>query len=171
MSKYINKYVAKAIAQVRSKNEKNIFGYIYFFENLDGTTLIEGDLMGLPYGYHAMHIHEKANTINCCESLGKHYNPFNKQHGDRVTKDMFGNEKINENRHVGDLGNIYVDNNGIAKFSFVDSLIKLKGPYSIMGRSIIIHQDKDDGGLSSHPLSKDTGNSGDRIAYGIIGYN
>jgi Cu-Zn family superoxide dismutase len=36
-------------------------------------------------------------------------------------------------------------------------------------RGIVIHADKDDLGLGGSPLSNTTGNSGDRLACGIIG--
>lgn len=43
---------------------------------------------------------------------------------------------------VGDLGNIEADENGEAKFSFEDRLVKLIGPHSIIGRSIVVKSGK-----------------------------
>ena len=40
-------------------------------------------------------------------------------------------------RHVGDLGNIEVIN-GKAEVDITDKLVKLTGPYSVMGRSIVV---------------------------------
>ena len=64
-----------------------------------------------------------------------------------------------------------------------DKLIRLRGKYSILGRMVVIHEDKDDlgrGGLShdktmilnrkKHKESIKTGNAGARIACGLIGY-
>ncbi len=57
----------------------------------------------------------------------------------------------------------------MARFEFEDHLIKLIGPTSVIGRSFIVHADEDDLGLGGHELSKTTGNSGARIAGGVIG--
>ena len=46
-----------------------------------------------------------------------------------------------EERHVGDLGNI-VTEDGHAIISIVDLHAKLSGEYSIMNRSIVIHEGK-----------------------------
>ena len=39
---------------------------------------------------------------------------------------------------VGDLGNIKVNNKGICKMKFTDKLIKLRGKYNIIGRSVVM---------------------------------
>lgn len=161
----------KAIAQIRSHDEKKILGYITFEETSDGT-IIKGDLDGFQGlvndGEHGMHIHEKGDPKGCCDSLGGHYNPFNKLHSSRTKINEFGQEVVNTDRHLGDLGNIMVKN-GKANINMVDPLIKLIGPYSIIGRSIIIHEGTDDLGLGSFPDSKTTGHSGARAFYGIVG--
>ena len=94
-----------------------------------------------------------------CKTAGPHFNPFDKTHGapDR------------EERHVGDLGNVIADENGIVLFSISDHLIKLSGPNSVIGRSFVVHSNKDDLGDGGHELSKTTGNAGGRLACGVIG--
>ena len=64
-----------------------------------------------------------------------------------------------------------------------DKLIKLRGKYSIIGRSVILHDKEDDlgkGGLDENGNVIDekvrkesliTGNAGKRIACGVIGYS
>lgn len=47
--------------------------------------------------------------------------------------------------------------------------IKLVGKESVIGRAFVVHAEVDDLGLTDHPLSKTTGNSGGRVACGIIG--
>jgi Cu-Zn family superoxide dismutase len=73
---------------------------------------------------------------------------------------------------------------GRVEFDFVDSLVQLSGPHSVIGRGIILHQKQDDLGLPGRKalneehddLSKYereslmTGNAGGRIACGIIAY-
>ena len=49
-----------------------------------------------------------------------------------------------EERHVGDLGNVVAGDDGVAKFDFTDKLIKLNGPMSIVGRAMVVHADPDD---------------------------
>lgn len=161
MANYV-KIVHKAIAQIRSHDDTKVLGYIELNEDMNGITHIFGDLIGLAPGEHGIHIHEKGDPRKCCGALGDHYNPFNKQHGGIDS----------EIRHVGDLGNIQVDGSGKCQFSLFDKQkqIRITGPHSIIGRSIIIHEDKDDLGLGSFPDSKINGHSGKRIAYGIIGY-
>lgn len=162
MNNYIKKSI-KAVAQIRSHDDKQVLGYIEFNQLGDKTT-IKGVLHGsgdeFSKGYHGMHIHEKGDPRKCCDALGDHYNPFGKSHGDIGAQE----------RHVGDLGNVLFDANGNCTIDLTDSLIKLTGPYSIIGRSLIIHKDIDDLGKGNSDKSKINGNSGARIAYGIIGY-
>lgn len=136
-------------------------GIINFEELPNGKTKIKGIINNLKPGKHGFHIHKSGNTTKGCDSMCDHYNPFNKNHGDINVKE----------RHVGDLGNITADENGIAKINLEDDLIKLRGPYSVIGRGLIVHEDPDDLGLTNHPLSKTTGNSGKRIDCGIIAIN
>jgi len=90
-----------------------------------------------------------------------HFNPFKTTHGGP-------NSKV---RHVGDLGNIKTNAKGEAKYSFCDSVIKLRGTKSnIIGRGLIIHEDEDDCGKGGNAESLKTGNAGKRIACSVIGY-
>lgn len=41
-------------------------------------------------------------------------------------------------RHVGDLGNIVAENDGVAKVNICDKMISLCGPLSIIGRTIVV---------------------------------
>eukprot|EP00413_Alexandrium_margalefii_P047212 CAMPEP_0204590456 /NCGR_PEP_ID=MMETSP0661-20131031/49787_1 /ASSEMBLY_ACC=CAM_ASM_000606 /TAXON_ID=109239 /ORGANISM="Alexandrium margalefi, Strain AMGDE01CS-322" /LENGTH=346 /DNA_ID=CAMNT_0051600483 /DNA_START=107 /DNA_END=1147 /DNA_ORIENTATION=+ len=132
---------------------------------------IEYEVAGLAPGLHGFHIHEKADFSKGCASAGPHYNPFGKTHGG----------PDDEERHVGDLGNIEAGQDGVAKGVIKDDLIKLFGEYTVVGRSIMIHADPDDlgrGPLEGWPEvppppapgqhTKTTGNAGARIACGVI---
>ncbi|GMF45916.1 unnamed protein product [[Candida] boidinii] len=72
-------------------------------------------------------------------------------------------------RHVGDLGNISTDATGLAKGVKQDSLVKLIGENSILGRTVVVHAGTDDLGKGGHADSLKTGNAGGRPACGVIG--
>ena len=135
---------------------------------LGGKCTIEYDVRGLTPGPHGFHIHESADFSNGCVSAGPHYNPFGKKHGGPDDKE----------RHVGDLGNITADATGVAKGKINSTMVKLSGPYTVIGRSIMVHADPDDLGKGDNsqpgPPPKNghcslvTGNAGARIACGEI---
>ncbi len=65
--------------------------------------------------------------------------------------------------HRGDLGNLVADAAGKAHLEWLSPHFSLNGPAGILGRSVVVHAEEDD--LSTQP----TGNSGARIACGVIG--
>jgi len=134
-------------------------GYILFTEK-NTHCEIEVNLQGLPPGKRGFHIHERGNLLEGCKSLCAHFNPTNKNHGPLNSKDS----------HVGDLGNIEVNQKGKVNCIIKAKRIKLKGKNSIIGRSVVIHQKEDDCGKGTNKDSLITGNAGKRIACGIIGY-
>ena len=140
--------------------QDKIKGYILFKEDLKNkNTIIKIELENVPKGKHGFHIHETGDLRMGCTSLCAHYNPFNKVHGGPNDKE----------RHVGDLGNI-VSKGGKVSMTMRDKLIKLRGKYSVIGRSVVIHADEDDLGKGGNKESLITGNAGARIACGVIGY-
>ena len=70
---------------------------------------------------------------------------------------------------MGDLGNIKTDGQGCAKGTMTDEFVKLIGPESVLGRTIVVHAGTDDLGKGGHEQSKLTGNAGGRPACGVIG--
>ena len=67
------------------------------------------------------------------------------------------------------LGNIDADEDGVANVNIEDRLVKLIGPHSIIGRSIVVKSSEDDLGRGGHEFSLSTGNSGQRVAGGVVG--
>jgi Cu-Zn family superoxide dismutase len=132
---------------------KNSNSKVDIYINLNGPGLI-------PNGQQGFHIHEYGDLSEGCKSACAHYNPFGKSHGCPGMSE----------RHVGDLGNIQVDMYGNVKYSTTDDLIQLEGEYSIIGRSLIIHKNKDDCGQGGDEESLKTGNAGERIACAVIGH-
>ncbi|KAF8543266.1 superoxide dismutase [Trichophaea hybrida] len=151
--------MAKAVAVLRG--DSNVSGTVKFSqESEDAPTIIEYDIQhNDANAKRGMHIHEFGDNTNGCTSAGPHFNPFNKTHG---APDA-------EVRHVGDLGNISTDHNGHAKGRIEDKLVKLIGPTSVLGRTVVVHSGTDDLGKGGHELSLTTGNAGLRPACGVIG--
>lgn len=104
-------------------------------------------------------MHEFGDNTNGCISAGPHFNPFGKDHG-------APNAQV---RHAGDLGNVTAGGDGVAKVNVSDKQISLEGDLSIIGRTLVVHGDPDDLGVTDHELSKTTGNAGARVACGVIG--
>lgn len=155
-----------------SFNKNKIKGYVQFHQCCEEKkTVIKVNLSGFnPNSKHAIHIHEKGITSleNACDSTCKHYNPYNKKHGNYAIH--------GKDRHVGDLiNNIQSDKDGNVYITFIDDLVDLFQPYSVIGRSVVIHAGIDDLGLyrdeisEKGKLSSTTGDAGSRIACSVIG--
>ena len=142
-------------------NNSNTRGVASFSQdNINSATKIAVSVKGLsPNGKHGIHIHEFGDLTEGCATAGAHYNPLNKKQGGPFT----------EERHVGDLGNLTADPFGNSYMCFTDKVISLYGEYSIVGRSVVVHANEDDLGKTDHPESSKTGNSGPRVACGVIG--
>ncbi|CAI5445478.1 unnamed protein product [Caenorhabditis angaria] len=148
-------YIFKAVA---GGIPTEIIGTIDF-EQSGSFLKLNGSVSSLPTGKHGFHIHEKGDIGNGCLSAGPHYNPHKLSHG----------APDDSNRHIGDLGNIESPASGSTAISVSDSLASLSGQYSIIGRTVVIHEKSDDLGRGTSDLSKSTGNAGSRLACGIIG--
>ncbi|KAK5645504.1 hypothetical protein RI129_006804 [Pyrocoelia pectoralis] len=135
-----------------------VSGVIKFTQQGDNV-LVEGQIAGLSPGKHGFHIHELGDLSNGCTSAGPHFNPYKKNHGDRLAQE----------RHVGDLGNVVAGPDGVANIQFTDNVISLYGERCIIGRALVIHQGEDDLGLGGNEESRKTGNAGGRLGCGVIG--
>jgi len=148
------------IAVCVMQGDSPVKGVIHFTqEKVDGPVTLKGEITGLAPGEHGFHVHEFGDNTNGCTSAGAHFNPFSKTHG----------APTDEERHVGDLGNLTAGADGKAQVNITDKLITLMGPNSIIGRTMVVHEGVDDLGRGGHEFSKTTGNAGGRLACGVIG--
>lgn len=119
--------------------------------------LIDARISGLKPGLHGFHIHEKGDcSAPDGASAGGHFNPSGADHGDPAAA----------KHHGGDLGNLMADAGGNAVLNTTISMHGISfastGADSIAGRGLIIHADADDF------MTQPTGNSGKRVACGVI---
>eukprot|EP00005_Dracoamoeba_jomungandri_P003320 CAMPEP_0174256336 /NCGR_PEP_ID=MMETSP0439-20130205/5583_1 /TAXON_ID=0 /ORGANISM="Stereomyxa ramosa, Strain Chinc5" /LENGTH=157 /DNA_ID=CAMNT_0015338899 /DNA_START=45 /DNA_END=518 /DNA_ORIENTATION=+ len=134
-------------------------GGVVRFTQKGSETVIDIELSGLTPGKHGFHVHQWGDTTNGCVSAGGHFNPFGKEHG----------APEDEERHVGDLGNVVAGEDGCVKTTITDSQVQITGANSVAGRSIVVHAGEDDLGKGGHDDSKTTGHAGGRVMCGIIG--
>ena len=169
----------RAISTINGSN--NISGVIYFTQTTPpaGSVTIRGVIRGLKPGKHSIHINQMGDLRNSCLSTGGHYNPYNVNLArNSLEKCCFikfyhlqfthGPPFVRQ-RHVGDLGNIQVNQDGSADFTLVDKMLTLVGSRSIIGRSVVIDEGEDDLGKIRTSASTKTGNSGSPVACGVSG--
>ncbi|KAI7860766.1 superoxide dismutase [Cu-Zn]-like protein [Circinella umbellata] len=135
-------------------------GLVWFSqEHGSHTTSIYTNVTGVAPGDHGMHIHQYGDLSQGCASLGLHFNPFARDHG----------APTDHVKHPGDFGNAMADEHGNIQYHLTVDSLEFSGENSILGRGIILHGGKDDLGKGHSPDSKLTGDSGERLACGIIG--
>jgi len=145
--------VAKAVAVLHPTEGNKVGGTIQFARD-GGKIKVSGEVSGLAPGEHGFHIHEFGDC-SCADAkcAGDHFNPHGQPHAAPTEK----------KRHVGDLGNIRADDSGKASVSAEDSMLRLEGKDSIIGRAVVVHAKADD--LKSQP----SGEAGPRVACGVVG--
>jgi Cu-Zn family superoxide dismutase len=170
LKQFVYKTDSSAVCVISPTAEcPNVIGSVTFHENnKKGTVNIKFNLHGLTPGEHGVHIHEFGDLrpasvtdsakLDCCGRVGEHYNPFYSSHGSLDTG------------HAGDFGNILADINGNVFEQKESTTVKLRGVHSIVGRALVIHDKKDDLGHGNDSASKVNGNSGARVACGVVGY-
>jgi Cu-Zn family superoxide dismutase len=105
-----------------------------------------------PGSVHGFHVHE---TGNCASpdfsSAGGHFNPTKQPHGPQTGA-----------HHMGDMPSLLADPAGRIDTTFTLEGVALGGADGYVGRAVILHAGPDD--FTTQP----TGNSGGRIACGVI---
>jgi Cu-Zn family superoxide dismutase len=117
---------------------------------------ISGMVQGLkPDSEFGFHFHEKGDcSAPDATSAGAHFNPTSQNHG---------NPKAPPH-HAGDMLNVKSDAQGVAEVDIDNHDVSLQSgqPNDILGKALVVHAKPDD--YTTQP----SGNSGDRIACGVI---
>ncbi|MEX0928910.1 MAG: superoxide dismutase family protein [Balneolales bacterium] len=126
-------------------------GSVTFTREADGVR-VNATVSGLePDSRHGFHIHEFGDcSASDGTSAGGHFSP----------EEMPHSAPTDDERHMGDLGNLQSDQDGVATVNFVDPIIEMD---RILGRGVIIHAGEDD--YETQP----TGDAGARLGCGVIG--
>ncbi len=147
--------VAKTSVELKDAQGKSV-GTVILWKKGAGVGL-RLNLHDLPPGEHGIHFHGVAKCDGPdFKSAGPHFNPESKKHG-------FDNP---DGHHAGDMKNFIVGADGRAKMELSDNEVTLtEGTNSLFsngGTAIVVHAKADD--YKTDP----SGNSGDRIACGVI---
>ncbi|KAG8591587.1 hypothetical protein GDO81_000229 [Engystomops pustulosus] len=129
-----------------------LFKQTYPHEKLEAIFNLQGFPVDVNQTMRAMHIHNYGDLSNGCDSTGGHYNPLFKDHPG----------------HPGDFGNFRV-RNGKIQLHQTNLEATLFGPYTVLGRSIVVHKSADDLGKGGNQASLENGNAGPRLACCVIG--
>jgi len=118
---------------------------------------VTASVTGLPPGTHGIHVHARGQCeAPAFESAGDHFNPAQRDHG----------LKNPRGAHAGDLPNLEVRGDGTGELDYVTHDVTLKpGAASLFdadGTAVVVHAKPDD------QVSNPSGNSGDRIACGVL---
>ncbi|XP_075050843.1 extracellular superoxide dismutase [Cu-Zn]-like [Mixophyes fleayi] len=125
---------------------------VYPNGKLQAIFTVEGFPMDVNQSSRAIHIHSYGDLSNGCDSAGGHYNPLS----------------VNHPNHPGDFGNFRVRNGKIQQH-LTNLEATLFGPFSAVGKSIVIHKLADDLGKGNNQASLENGNAGARLACCVIG--
>jgi superoxide dismutase, Cu-Zn family len=144
------------VGHAQIKDQKGAFVGTADLMQTPGGLLIKLALQDIKPGQHAVHLHEVGRCDPPFTSAGAHFNPDHHKHGILVGEG-----------HAGDLPNLHIPDSGKLEVEFLTTKVTLEQgkPNSLLdqdGTSLVIHATSDD--YQSDPA----GNSGDRIACGVI---
>lgn len=138
-----------AIAKIQGDTISPVRGYAAFYNTYTNGIIVQVEVMHLPdtdapnqSTFFGMHIHEVGDCTPPFAKTGMHYNPTDQAHP----------------FHGGDFPPL-LSNHGYAWMAFYDARFTIP---DIIGRSLIIHQNRDD--FTTQP----SGDSGTKIACGVI---
>lgn len=137
------------IVVLRSTKGNKVNGTLRMIQQGEDLRIV-GRIRNLTPGKHGFHIHEFGDLRGSDgTAAGGHFDPHGHEHG-----------APGKTSHVGDLGNITANEEGVASVNMRVEGLKL---HFVLGRSLVVHAGEDD--LTSQP----SGDAGPRVAVGVIG--
>ena len=137
----------------------NVLGEAKFTEDAAGMLHVNVKVKGISPGLHGIHLHAVGSCSPDFAAAGGHHNPLVRQHG---LNNPHG-------AHGGDLPNLVANDAGNGRLNATSDRATLSAGLTSLfdgdGSSLIIHAGEDD------QLTDPTGNSGGRIACGVITLN
>lgn len=154
----------RAVCVLRGGENNVIQGVVYFSQMIGMNQMkITGEIQGLPTDRRfTIHVHEFGDLTNGPVSTGNRFNPERQVSGSSKDQGFYVSEE---------LGNLQVNQEGQAKIDVVDKRLTLFGPSSIIGRSVVIIDEKEE----ELPRVENEENKGSttapitRLAAGVIG--
>jgi len=117
-----NGNIGAAVAMINNDDVKGVVRLVQLDNDL---CLIEGTLDGLTPGKHGLKIHEYGDLSDGCKNCGDVFDPLG-----------YKSKFLDGQRHAGNLQNINADNNGRARFRFMNNFVKV---WDVIGRSLVVH--------------------------------
>lgn len=148
----------QAEVELESADGAEIEGSGTFEEDVGGVRLVLYVEDAAP-GAKGVHIHEKGDCSDIAgKSMGGHFSPDQHEHA-------LPSERGTTERHLGDMGNIQVgeDGEGTLNFLIRNATLRAGEPNSLIGKAVVVHAGQDQG-----EASQPSGSSGPPIACGVI---
>jgi Cu-Zn family superoxide dismutase len=157
-------FTIRAVCVLKGGENNTIQGVINFAQMIGMNQMkITGDIQGLPIDRKlAVHVHEYGDLTNGPVSTGGRFNPEKKVSNTSKDQTYYAN---------GELSNLQINPEGQAKIDVIDKRLTLFGPSSIIGRSVVIIDEKEEDILrvESEESKGSITTSTNRLAAGVIG--
>jgi len=154
----------RAVCVLKGGENNTIQGVINFAQMIGMNQLkITGEIQGLPTDRKlAIHVHEFGDLTNGPISTGNRFNP---------EKKVSSTSKDQTTYVTGEFGSLQINPEGQTKIDVIDKRLTLFGPSSIIGRSVVIIDEKEDDLIRIETEeNKGTNTIGtNRLAAGVIG--
>ncbi|CAF3349373.1 unnamed protein product [Rotaria sp. Silwood1] len=127
----------RAVCVLKGGENNTIQGVIHFAQMIGMNQMkITGEIQGLPIDRKfTIHVHEFGDLTNGPISTGSRFN----------TDKQVPSSSKGQTSYVGDeFGNLQVNQEGQAKIDVIDKRLTLFGPSSIIGRSVVIIDEKEE---------------------------
>lgn len=148
--------VTRAEAELTAAEGSEVEGKAVFTQEPDGVRVVL-ELDDAPPGRKGVHVHTRGDCSDIRgQSMGPHFAPNVEQHALPSEGDA---------RHLGDLGNIVVEDDGDGRLEIKvpDATLKPDDTASFLGRALVVHSGEDTGSAV-----QPSGGSGTPMACGVI---